>query len=129
MTRASKTYFFDEESVEEYCQGVGEFNGLYLDQQEASNGPLGRRVVPQMMVVDRAVALTTQLAESFEEEDVIPAGLTAVRFREPVLYDEPVEIEVEKVSEDKLCYIDFEAFATERNSVLTTHGTISTLIT
>lgn len=121
-----RTVTFDEDDVREWCERHDDSNPLHLDEEAAADGPFGRRVVPGIMLLDKLSGMLTEMGG--EDDDVILAGVTASRFRDPVLLGEEVTLSVE-VAEDKntMTIVDFDARVEERGS-LVAHGTLSIVI-
>jgi Acyl dehydratase len=117
---------FTEEDVEAWCDRNDDNNPLHLDEHAASLGTFGERVVPGMMLLDHVSGMLTAFGD--EHENVVLAGITAARFRDPILLGETVNISTTVADEDKrFTYVDFEARVPERGS-LVANGTISILI-
>lgn len=115
-----------EQDVQEWCKRNDDDNPLHTDADAAESGPFGQRVVPGMMLLDHVSGLLSGLAD--EDEDVVLAGVTAARFRDPVLLGETVTISVEIVEEDKrFTAVNFECRVEERDS-LVAMGTINIVI-
>lgn len=127
--RVEQTRTYGEDVVSEWCQQSGDHNPIHLDEEVATESIFGGRVVPGVMLLDGVSALLTQLGEDLDEEgDLILAGIVAARFREPVYFDEEVELLLEETSEDKrFRYAEFEVRCVERDQ-LAAHGTVSFLI-
>lgn len=121
-----RTTIFFEDDVEAWCQYSHDFNPIHIDVEKAEGSTFGQRVVPGMMVMDQLSGMLTALGG--DEQEVILAGITAARFRDPVLFDEPIEytIEVDEVGK-QFVTVDFEVRAPERDS-LTAHGVLSIVI-
>lgn len=113
----SREVSFGESEVSDWCDDSGDLNHLH------------QRVVPGMMLLDQVSGLVTELGEEIDPDaSIIPSGIVGVRFRDPLLLDEKVEISANVEHSDKrFTYIDFEARAIERDS-LVTHGTISVVV-
>lgn len=109
------TACFDEDDVFKWKQSSGDWNELY-DQG----------YVPGMMLLDHVSSMVSELGD--EDETVILSGVTAARFRDPVMVDEEVTFELSN-REDGQNYttIDFEARVEERES-LVAHGALSLVI-
>lgn len=122
----SREVTFSAEDVQEWCERVDDPNPLHTDAEAAAEGTFGQRVVPGLMLMDYVSGMLTNLGD--EDETVILAGITAARFRDPILLDETVTISVEIVEEDKrFTAVDFEARVEERGS-LVANGTINVVI-
>jgi len=122
----SREVTFSAEDVQEWCERVDDPNLLHTDAEAAAEGTFGQRVVPGLMLMDYVSGMLTNLGG--ENETVILAGITAARFRDPILLDETVTISVEIVEEDKrFTAVDFEARVEERGS-LVANGTINVVI-
>lgn len=117
---------FTEEDVEDWCERNDDMNPLYVDSEAAEEGTFGRRVVPGMMLMDKLSGMLTELGD--EGETVILSGITAARFRDPVLFDETVSISTEIDEEDKrFTAVNFEARVEERGS-LVANGIVNVVI-
>lgn len=117
---------FTEDDVQEWCERVDDPNVLHTDAEAAAEATFGQRVVPGFMLMDHLSGMLTDLGG--EDETVILSGITAARFRDPILLDETVTISVEIVEEDKrFTAVDFEARVEERGS-LVANGTVNVVI-
>jgi len=117
---------FTAEQVEEWCEQNADPNPIHTDEEAAEDSTFGQRVVPGMMLMDQLSGMLTALGD--DDEEVILSGITAARFRDPVLLDETVTFTVEIVEEDKrFTAVDFEARVEERGS-LVANGTINIVI-
>jgi acyl dehydratase len=117
---------FTEDDVQEWCEQNADPNPIHTDEDAAEDSTFGQRVVPGMMLMDQLSGMLTALGD--EGEEVILSGITAARFRDPVLLDETVAFNVEIVEEDKrFTAVDFEARVEERGS-LVANGTINVVI-
>lgn len=122
----SREVTFSAEDVQEWCDRADDPNPLHTDAEAAAEGTFGQRVVPGLMLMDYVSGMLTNLGD--EDETVILSGITAARFRDPILLDETVTISVEIVEEDKrFTAVDFEARVEERGS-LVANGTINVVI-
>jgi len=114
---------FTEDDVKSWCDRNDDLNPLHLDERAASNGPFSERVVPGLMILDSISGMLSEMGE--EGETVILAGVSATRFREPVLLGEAVSFTVQRVEDDlNFETADFEARVPERN-VLAASGTVT----
>jgi acyl dehydratase len=119
----NKGVIFTEESVDEWCDRSGETNPIYCDSEAASEATFGRRTVPPMMLMDYISGMVPALFD--KNTDVIISGITAARFRDPVLLDETVTFSVEFVERKKFfTVVDFEASVHTRGSLVMT-GSLS----
>lgn len=117
---------FTEYDVRNWCANNKDSNPIHTDEEYAENSTFGERVVPGMMLLDKVSGMLTNLGEDGEE--IILAGITAARFRDPVYLGEEVTYTVNVVDEDnKFVYVDFETHVEERDS-LVAHGTISLVV-
>jgi len=115
-----------EEMVEEWCETSRDSNPLHIDADAASEGTFGQRVVPGLMILDYISGMLANLGD--DDENVILSGITAARFRDPVLLGETVTISTEVVEEDKrFTGVDFEARVEERGS-LVANGAMNVVI-
>ncbi len=122
----SREVTFTEDMVQDWCETSRDPNPLHIDEEAAAEGTFGQRVVPGLMLLDYVSGMLTALGD--EDETVILSGITAARFRDPVLLDETVTISVEIVEEDKrFTAVDFEARVEERGS-LVANGTMNIVI-
>lgn len=111
----NRTVSFDEQDVFKWKQSSDDWNDLY------DNG-----YVPNMMILDQISSMISEIGE--EGETIILSGVTAARFRDPVLLDEEVEIELyDKEEGQNYTTIDFEARVIDRES-LAAHGAISFVV-
>lgn len=117
---------FNQKAVTDWCETSGDPNPIHTDEDVAAESTFGRRVVPGMMLMDYLSGMLTELGG--EDETVILSGITAARFRDPVLLNETVTLSVEIVEEDKrFTAVDFEARVEERGS-LVANGTLNVVI-
>jgi acyl dehydratase len=126
MCDSRKEVRFDELSVLGWCEEHGDPNELHIDEEVASETTFGKRIVPGMMLLDELSGMLTELGD--DDETVILAGITAARFRDPVLLGETVSFSIEVSDEDKrFTYVDFEARVEGRDS-LVANGVLSVVI-
>jgi acyl dehydratase len=117
---------FEEDDIKEWCDKNVDPNPIHTNEEAASESTFGQRVVPGMMLLDHVSGMLTYLGE--HDEEIILAGITAARFRDPVLLGETVDYKVEVVDSDKrFTYVDFEARVEERGSLVAT-GSISIVV-
>jgi len=111
------SFTFSEEDVDSWCQE---------NNHTASESTFNEKVVPNMMLLDKVSGMLSSLGE--EDEEVILSGVTAARFRDPVLLDEEVRFSLSEIEENEnFTAIDFEARVEERGS-LVAHGSLSVTI-
>jgi len=128
MTSVELTITFDEHDVQEWCDQANDSNSIHLSAEEASESVFGERVVPGMMILDQVSGLVEQYGATRGGTAVL-TDIVAVRFRDPIPFDEDVTIRVsDEPSEesDKKTTLDFTA---ETWDGLAVHGTILTIIT
>lgn len=112
-----RTATFTEEDIQEWSEKHDNDNPLHLDEEVAAAAPFSQRIVPGMMLMDYLQGMLTAVGD--EDETVILSGITAARFRDPVLLDETVTFEIEVVEEDRrYTGVDFECRVEERGSVV-----------
>lgn len=117
---------FTEQRVEQWCERSGNHNPVHLDEEAAADGTFGRRVVPNMMLMDHIPGMLTDLAD--DDETLVVSGITAARFRDPVLLGERVTMTTEIIEEDRrYTMVDFECRVEERGS-LVANGSLTILI-
>jgi len=79
------------------------------------------------MLMDQISGMLEKLGD--QDEEVILAGITAARFRDPIFFGEEVEISLTKGEESmNTTSIDYEARVKERDS-LVSNGVINIVIT
>lgn len=116
---------YSAEDVEEWCDTYDDPNPLHADAEDAEDGPFGEPVVPGLMLLNELSGMLTRMDP---ESTIILAGVTAARFRDPVLLDEHVKFKVKVADEGpKFTHVDFEIRATDRGS-LTAHGSFSIVV-
>lgn len=121
--QATRSVTFTEEDVEEWCDENNDPNPIHTDELAARDSSFGQRVVPGMMLMDQLSGLLTSLGEG--DEEIILAGITAARFRDPVLLGEEVTFEVSDPEErTKMMTLEFECRVEERDS-LVANGALS----
>lgn len=121
-----RTVTFTPKEVSDWCNTHDDPNPIHTDTEAASESIFGQRVVPGMMVMDKLSGMLTALGD--DDETVILSGITAARFRDPILLNETVTISMEIVEEDnRFTAVDFEVRVEERNS-LAVNGTLSIVI-
>jgi acyl dehydratase len=117
---------FTEQAVEDWCNENRDPNPIHTDSEMVQDSSFGERVVPGMMLLDHLSGMLTALGDDGEE--VILAGITAARFRDPVLLGETVTFSIENVEkEENFTSVDFEARVEERDS-LVANGVLSIVI-
>lgn len=117
---------FTESEVESWCERNNDPNPLHTDPDAAQDDVFGERVVPGMMLLDKLSGMLVELGN--DDETVILSGITAARFRDPVLLGETVTFTTEIVEEDKrFTAVDFEARVEERGS-LVARGTVNIVV-
>jgi itaconyl-CoA hydratase len=113
----AKKVAFTTGMVEKWCSRAGDENPLHLDEEAASDSPFGQRVVPGMMLLDQVSGMVEEVGGP--DTTVILAGVTAARFRDPVLLDEVVEITLDLVeSEKRFTTVSFDARAVDRDTLV-----------
>jgi acyl dehydratase len=126
MDTVEKKVRFSEDRIESWCNSSEDQNPLHLDKHEAGMGPFGERIAPGMMVLDYISGMLSELAD--DDEHVILAGVTAARFRDPILVGETVTLRLTDITEDnKFTSVDFEAVVEERGS-LVANGVLSIVV-
>lgn len=117
---------FYESKVEAWCESKRNENPLHTDSQWAEDSTFGQRIVPGMMLFDEISSMYADLGD--DDETVVLSGITAARYRDPVLIGETVTISAEIVEEDdRYTGIDFECRVEERGS-LVANGAINVVI-
>lgn len=114
----NKIVTFDEETVNEWknCHNVT-YGGEEI---------FGEETVPGFMLVDELAGVVNSLAD--ENEDMVVSGITAVRFRDPVLIGEDVKYSVSVMNETpNYTELDFSCRAVERDS-LAVLGSVQVII-
>lgn len=118
----SKSIFFTEDDVREWCREAGDSNPLHLDAEVAQDHPyFEERIVPGMMLLDQVSGLITQWSETREGTPVL-SRVTGVNFTNPVPFDEwvTVSVEVEEDASDDAFILFFEVSDDDTSYV---HGT------
>jgi acyl dehydratase len=117
---------FTAEDVEQWCEEHNDPNPIHVDSEAAEESSFGQRVIPGMMLLDQLSGLLSSLGEGGEE--IILAGVTAARFRDPVLLGETVTFSVENIEQGKnFTTMDFECRVEERGS-LVANGALSIVV-
>jgi len=128
MNREPEPYdvTFTADAVERWCSNNNDPNPLHTDEKSAANSSFGQRIVPGMMLLDQLSGMLTRMGDDGEE--VILAGVTAARFRDPVLLGETVTFTLSEIEEGQnFITMDFEARVEERKS-LVANGALSVVI-
>lgn len=122
----TRSVVFEETDVQEWCDRNVDPNPIHTNEEEASESTFGQRVVPGIMLLDHVSGMLTYLGE--RDEEIILAGITAARFRDPVLLGETVDYKAEVVDSDKrFTYVDFEMRVEERGA-LVANGSVSIVV-
>lgn len=112
-----KVVRFTEDRVREWCN--------QNDDEMVGEEVFGQRVVPGLMLLDSLSTLIHEL----RDEDVILSGITAARFRDPVLIGESVTFTLGDVEEGKnMSTVEFDARVEKRDSLAAT-GVLSVVFT
>lgn len=83
-------------------------------------------IVPSMLLMDELPVMLNELTG--EDESMVVSGITAARFRDPIIVGETVTISGEIVEEDKrFTSVEFEARVEERDS-LVANGVVNVVI-
>lgn len=123
---ATRERTFTAEDVEEWCEEHNDSNPIHVDSEAAEESSFGERVVPGMMLLDQLSGLLSSLGGP--DEEIILAGVTAARFRDPVLLGETVEFSVFEIEEGQnFTTMDFECRVHERDS-LVANGALSIVV-
>lgn len=121
-----KTVHFTEPDVELWNITHQNTNILHDNEQAAADSTFGQRVVPNMMLMAELQSMVSEFAD--EGETAILSGITAARFRDPILFGEIVNITMEVVEETKkFTAIDFNCRTKKRDS-LVANGTLNIVV-
>jgi acyl dehydratase len=107
---------FTESDVDEWCERNGNPNPLHVDSHEALESSFGQRIVPAMMLLNQLPGMVSDIGG--DDTEVILAGITAARFRDPVLLNETVKFTVFDLEEgENYSTVEFEARVEDRGSL------------
>lgn len=114
---SEKKVHFSEERVQEWSN--------QNDDKPVGESVFGQRVVPGLMLLDSL----SGLVHEYIDGDVILSGITAARFRDPVLIGEVVTFSLGEIEDAKMNVktVDFKARVEERGSLVAT-GVLSLTI-
>lgn len=102
----SKEATFSLDAVESWALT----NNVEITGQES----FGEPVVPNLMVLDKM----QEVAQDAAEGEVIVQGITATRFRDPVLIGDTVEFQTDDlIDEENFTVLPFTIYVPERDSV------------
>jgi acyl dehydratase len=117
---------FSERDVDEWCTENSDPNPIHTDPEMAEQSSFGQRIVPGMMLLDKLSGMLTNLGE--DDEEIILSGVTAARFRDPVLLGETVHFTLSEVEDGQnFTTVDFEARVHDRDS-LVANGALSIVV-
>lgn len=123
----TRTVTFDEAWVRDWCETNDDPNPIHTDAAVAEESSFGQRIVPGMMIINQLSGMMTTLGE--DDDEVIFAGITAARFRDPVLLDEEVTFEFIDYEEgNSFDTVEFEARVEDRGESLVANGALSVVI-
>lgn len=121
-----RTHTFDEDEVVEWCEKNGNPNPLHVDSDEALESSFGQRIVPGMMLLNKLPGMVSDIGGS--DTEVVLAGITAARFRDPVLLNEEVVCKTHDFEEGEInATVEFEIRVPQRGSLAAT-GALSIVI-
>lgn len=121
-----KEFTFTDEEVEAWCERNDDPNPLHLDADVAMQSSFGQRIVPGMLLLNKLSGMVADLGD--EDEEVILSGVTAARFRDPVLLNETVNFSLFDVEEgENYTTVEFEIRVPTRGS-LAANGALTIVI-
>lgn len=116
-----------EDDVSEWCDDNDEWNPIHTDPEVAGVSSFGQRIVPAMMILDQLSGMVNALGDG-DQEEIFLSGITAARYRDPVLLGETVRFALTNVEEgSSFTTADFEARVQDRGS-LVMNGALSLVV-